>query len=186
MNVLNVLSKLYFERIGFTFLTLVITFLGSALLQKGIDVIFSNVRRRVRREVIIAKTQTVRHLLKNVVQVVLFFIAVLLILANWGINIAPILTGAGILGLAVSFGSQTLVKDVISGFFIILEDQYNLGDKIKIDKYEGNVHNITLRMTVLKDSSGNLIYIPNSQITTVTRYNTQPQINTFKVIKRGK
>jgi small conductance mechanosensitive channel len=79
-------------------------------------------------------------------------------------NITPLITGAGILGLAFSFGAQTLVKDLIAGFFIILENQYNVGDQVKLNTEEGVVDKITLRATVLKDKKGNLIYIPNSEI----------------------
>ena len=71
--------------------------------------------------------------------------------------------------LYLSFGAQTLVKDIIAGFFIIAENQFNIGDKIQIGKLEGEVNKMTLRLTVLKDKNGNLIYIPNSQITTVIK-----------------
>jgi small conductance mechanosensitive channel len=105
----------------------------------------------------------------NLIDVALFGVTILIILSHWKIDIAPILTGAGIFGLAISFGSQTLVKDIISGFFIISESQYNIGDRVKIGTYEGRVYKVTLRLTVLKDDEGNKIYIPNSTITTVTR-----------------
>ncbi len=118
---------------------------------------------------ILAKTRTIRSLLKNVIDAALFLVAFFIILSHWGVNTVPILTGAGILGLAFSFGAQTLVKDFISGFFIIAENQFNIGDAIKVDKYEGEVVKMTLRMTVLKDKKGNMIYIPNSQIETVVK-----------------
>ena len=154
----------------FTAIILLSTMILSIILKKTIDTIFLSVRKRVISGYLIAKTKTVRALLKNTTDGVLYLMALLIILANWGINIGPILTGAGILGLAVSFGSQTLVKDVIAGFFIIFEDQYNLGDNIKIiDKYEGKVEKLTLRLTVLRDSKDNLIYIPNSQILAVIK-----------------
>ncbi len=125
---------------------------------------------------LVSKTKTIRALLKNVIDAVLFLMALLIILAQWGVNIAPILTGAGILGLAFSFGSQTLVKDLIAGFFIIVEDQFNIGDKIKIDKYEGTVDKITLRLTVLKDKDENTVYIPNSQVINVIRYKRETKL----------
>ena len=154
----------------FTAIVLLSTIILSTIIKKAIDTIFLSVRKRVISGYLIAKTRTIRTVLKNTTDGVLFLMAVLIILANWGINIGPILTGAGILGLAVSFGSQTLVKDVIAVFFIIFEDQYNLGDHIKIiDKYEGKVEKLTLRLTVLRDSKDNLIYIPNSQILAVIK-----------------
>ena len=83
-----------------------------------------------------------------------------------GLDITPILTGAGLLGLAVSFGSQTLVRDLISGFFIIVENQFNVGDKVKIANIEGKVIAINLRTTVLENKHQR-IYIPNSEIKNV-------------------
>ena len=83
-------------------------------------------------------------------------------LTSLGFNITPLLTGAGILGLAISFGAQTLVKDLISGFFILFENQFNVGDTIKIDTFEGIVYKITFRTTILKNKDNNFIYIPNS------------------------
>jgi small conductance mechanosensitive channel len=125
--------------------------------------------RRLIPEAFVGKTNTLNSILFNLIDVALFGVTILIILSHWKIDIAPILTGAGIFGLAISFGSQTLVKDIISGFFIISESQYNIGDRVKIGTYEGRVYKVTLRLTVLKDDEGNKIYIPNSTITTVTR-----------------
>jgi small conductance mechanosensitive channel len=124
----------------------------------------------------VARTETLRGLFKNVIDFTLFMIAILIILSYWGINIIPILTGASILGLAVSFGAQTFIKDVIAGMFIILEDQFHIGDMVKVDKYEGEVVNISLRLTILRDSKGNYIYMPNSQITTLIRLKTTKKL----------
>jgi len=153
------------------------------IIKRSIDFGFRRVSRRLSGQAV-AKTRTVKRLLKNAITILTVSIAVLVIIAYWGVNILPILTGAGIFGIAISFGSQTLVKDIISGFFIIIEDQYSLGDKVKIDKHEGEVDNITLRMTVLKDKEGNSIYIPNSQVTTVLRYNSKPKIATVRFGRR--
>jgi len=98
-------------------------------------------------------------------------ITLLLCLRSLGFDITPILTGAGILGLAISFGAQTIVKDVLSGFFIIIENQYNVGNQVKINDISGEVFKINLRTTVLKDKKENMIYIPNSEIKTVLVYN---------------
>lgn len=138
-----------------------------------IDFVFRGVQKRLNRTNAthaLAKTRTVKHLLKNIINAFFFFVAVVMVLAHFGLNIAPLLTGAGILGLAVSFGAQTLFKDLIAGLFIITEDQFNIGDKIKVKGFTGEVYKMTLRMTVLKDEKGNLIYISNSQIESVTRY----------------
>lgn len=167
------LSETYVGNLVFSLSTLAITYVIALIAKKSIDFIVSNLNKRISHETVLMRTRTIRSLLKNVVEVILFLIAILIILSRWNINTVPILTGAGILGLAISFGSQTLVKDIISGIFIILESQFGVGDRIKVDKYEGEVRQITLRLTVLKDKKGNFIYIPNSQITTVTRLNSK-------------
>lgn len=142
----------------------------SLILNKSIDLFFSGVSRTISRETLLARTHTIRSLLKNIIEVVIFLIVILIILSKWNVDIVPILTGAGILGLAVSFGAQTLVKDIISGFFIIAENQFCVGDKIKVGDREGKVSRITLRLTVLEDNKGNLVYIPNSQVLIVVKY----------------
>ncbi len=157
------------DKILFSIFTLLTFSLFSFLLKKGIDAIFVGVKRRIVQERTLAKTRTARSLIKRVIDITLFITVLLMVLSQWGVNILPILTGAGILGLAISFGAQTLIKDFISGFFILLEDQYNLGDRVKINNFEGEVYSLGLRVTILKDSKGNLIYIPNSQVTTVVR-----------------
>lgn len=110
------------------------------------------------------RLKTLRDLCRNAASVVIVAIIVLMALDELDFDIVPIVTGAGILGLVISFGSQTLIKDLLAGLFIIAENQYNLGDTIRIDDLEGAVEKITFRITVLKDRQGNLIYIPNSEI----------------------
>ena len=92
----------------------------------------------------------------------------LLVLGQLGFNISPLLASAGVVGLAVSFGSQSLVRDFVTGFFLQLEHQFALGDVIRIGAVEGTVENITLRLVYLRDATGALHIIPNGQITQVT------------------
>lgn len=172
----NLLHNPYFGKIMFTLVALIGLFVASLILKKTSNLIFGKVDRRIQNDLVLARTRTIRSLLYNIIDVVLFVMVVLIIMSNWGINIVPLLTGAGLVGLAVSFGAQTLVKDLIAGFFIILENQFSIGDKVKIDKFEGTVYMVTLRLTVLKDNKDNLIYIPNSQVLSVIRYNSKPQI----------
>lgn len=167
-------SAYILSRLVFTLSALIFTFCLSSILKYLVDGVFFRVKSRIASDYIAAKTRTLRTLLKNIIDIVLFVMVLLVILSQWGVNITPILTGAGIFGLAFSFGSQTLVKDLIAGFFIIVEDQYNIGDKIKLDKAEGTVSAITLRLTVLKDKDGNMVYIPNSEIKNVMKYKRQP------------
>lgn len=148
-------------------------FFISSIIKKSIDGLFLGIKKTVKTERALAKSKTITSFLKNITDSLLFFIVILMILSQFGVNILPILTGASVLGLAISFGAQTLIKDFIAGFFILMEDQFNVGDQIKIGVFEGEVHKLTMRLTVIKDKKGDLIYIPNSQITSVIRIKTK-------------
>jgi len=117
------------------------------------------------------RTQQLRTLVgvvNSVGTVVIFFIALLEILKLFNISIEPLLASAGIVGLAIGFGAQTLVKDVITGFFILLENQYDLGDTIKIAGVTGTVEEMSLRRTLLRDANGTVHSVPNSEIKIVS------------------
>lgn len=114
------------------------------------------------------QVQTLASVLNSVLTVVVAFVAILEILGSLDIKIEPLLASAGIAGLAVGFGAQTLVKDYINGFFVLLEDQYNLGDTVRLAGLKGIVETMTLRRTVLRDDDGTVHIIPNSQITVVS------------------
>jgi small conductance mechanosensitive channel len=111
--------------------------------------------------------KTISQLLRSVGRVVITVIALLLTF-NLFIDIGPILAGAGILGLAVSFGAQSLVKDVISGFFILFENQFAIGDVIEAAGKSGVVEKMTLRVVVLRDLEGAMHVIPNGEIKVVS------------------
>lgn len=111
--------------------------------------------------------RTISQLLRSVGRVVIITLAILLTF-NVFINIAPILAGAGILGLAVSFGAQSLVRDVISGFFFLVENQFSVGDVIEAAGKGGVVEKTTLRVVVLRDLDGSLHIIPNGEIKVVS------------------
>ena len=111
--------------------------------------------------------RTIAQLLRSVGRVVIGTLAVLLTF-NVFINIAPILAGAGILGLAISFGAQSLVRDIISGFFILLENQFAVGDVIEAAGKNGVVEKMTMRVVVLRDLEGTMHVIPNGQINVVS------------------
>jgi moderate conductance mechanosensitive channel len=99
---------------------------------------------------------------------IIIFLSGMSILKMLGIDMGPLLASAGIAGLAVGFGAQTLVKDVINGFFILLENQFDVGDVVKITNVQGTVEAMTLRRTILRDADGTLHTIPNSTITVVS------------------
>lgn len=113
------------------------------------------------------RAQTISGLLKGVGRIVIIIFAVILTLDTF-INIGPLLAGAGIVGLAVSFGSQSLVKDVIAGFFILMEHQFDIGDVIQVAGLSGGVEKMTLRAVTLRDLDGTVHIVPNGQIATVS------------------
>jgi small conductance mechanosensitive channel len=111
--------------------------------------------------------QTIAQLLRSVGGVTITLVALLLTL-NLFIDIGPLLAGAGILGLAVSFGAQSLVKDVIAGFFQLMENQFSVGDVVELAGKEGTVEKMNLRVVHVRDGKGNVHIIPNGQIGVVT------------------
>lgn len=113
------------------------------------------------------RAQTVSGLLRGVGRLVIITFVVILILDTF-MNITPLLAGAGIIGLAISFGSQSLVKDVISGFFILMERQFDVGDVVQLAGKSGTVERMSLRMVMLRDVDGSVHVIPNGQIAAVT------------------
>jgi small conductance mechanosensitive channel len=112
--------------------------------------------------------RTLASVFHSIGLVVIFFVAGMQILPVLGINIGPLLASAGIAGLAIGFGAQTLVRDFINGFFILIENQFDIGDVIKLGAVQGTVEKLTLRRTVLRDADGTLHTIPNGQITIVS------------------
>jgi small conductance mechanosensitive channel len=114
-----------------------------------------------------ARLRTFLPLLRNVIFVTLIVIVGLTVLSELGVNIAPLLAGAGVVGLAVGFGSQALVKDVITGLFILFEDTINVGDVVDLDGKTGAVEAITIRTIRLRDGQGSQLTIPFSAVTTI-------------------
>ena len=106
-------------------------------------------------------------LLVSCVSVLIWVNALLIILPILGINITPVIASAGVVGIAVAFGAQTLIRDYISGIFLIMEDQYGVGDVVQIGTVTGTVEEFTLRTTRLRDSEGTLWYFRNGEIFSV-------------------
>ncbi|GAB4245455.1 MAG: mechanosensitive ion channel family protein [Stanieria sp.] len=119
------------------------------------------------------RVTTVSRVSKSIVTIIWLTVGFITALSVIGINVAPLLAGAGILGLAISLASQNLIKDAINGFFIILEDQYAVGDVIDVGGIGGLVENINLRITQVRDGEGRLITIPNSEIKIVANLSSQ-------------
>ena len=114
------------------------------------------------------RAQTLGNTLRHTLLIVISFIGLLMILGELGIQLGPLLATAGIGALAIGFGAQSLVKDVISGFFIILENQYRIGDAIEAAGVSGLVESVSLRRTVLRDLEGKVHTIPNGEIKIVS------------------
>lgn len=128
-------------------------------------------------EAIRKRTRTLYELLISSLKIITIFTGFFMILDELGVNIAPLLTGAGIVGVAIGFGSQTLVKDYISGLFILVEDQFRKGDMVKIGNVEGKIEDFNLRRTVIRDDNDNLHYIPNNQIAIVSNLSKGKEIS---------
>ena len=114
------------------------------------------------------RLKTTTEMTKKIVRVVVYFIGITMGLEVCGISIAPILATAGIGSIAIGFGAQSLVKDIITGFFILLEDQFRVGELVKLAGYEGYVEDFGIRSTTLRDFNGDLYVIPNHEIIIVT------------------
>jgi len=157
----------------FSGLRIIIIFILTRII---IKVVYNTIDRSLARKTntrLLSNTRrftTVGELLKNVVTVICNFIMIILILSEFHFDLAPLLAGAGVLGLAIGFGAQSLVKDVITGFFIILEDQFAVGDVIQTGTFKGTVEMIGLRTTRLLSTTGEVHIIPNGTIANVTNY----------------
>jgi small-conductance mechanosensitive channel len=110
------------------------------------------------------RAKTMGSLLKSVITGLLVAVIGTMMLSEVGVNIAPIIASAGILGIALGFGAQSLVKDFLSGVFMIFEDQYGVGDVVDVGEAIGTVEAVTLRVTRLRDLNGTVWYVPNGEI----------------------
>jgi len=116
------------------------------------------------------RAATISSVMRNLVSIVVWSIAVLIILGEIGINLAPLIAGAGIAGVALAFGTQSIVRDYMAGLFVVLEDQYGVGDTIDTGVATGTVEWVSLRMTRLRDTDGVAWYVPNGQIVRVANH----------------
>ncbi|MCK6390779.1 MAG: mechanosensitive ion channel family protein [Azonexus sp.] len=116
----------------------------------------------------VQRVRTLSRVLRYTANVAITLLAMLLILGEVGISVAPLLGAAGVAGIAIGFGAQSLVKDYFTGFFLLLENQLRIGDVVEAGGKTGAVEEVTLRYLRLRDYDGNVHYIPNGQITVVT------------------
>lgn len=128
------------------------------------------------------RVDTLDSLFGNIIRYTVFFLFIVESLAVFHLNIATLLAGAGVVGLAVGFGAQGLIKDLITGLFILFEDQYGVGDTVQINGFTGTVMSIGVRLTRVQAWTGEVEIIPNGQIETVTNYS---RTNSLAVIEVG-
>ncbi|WP_164670550.1 mechanosensitive ion channel family protein [Virgibacillus doumboii] len=152
--------------IAITILALIVVRIGNKLIDRIFESRSSGpFRMTERREVTLTK------LIKNTLKYTVYFIAIIMILDGaLGLEIGALLAGAGVAGLAIGFGAQNLVRDIISGFFIIFEDQFSVGDYILTSGAEGTVEEIGMRTTKIKSWTGEQHVLPNGNVTQVTNY----------------
>ncbi len=113
------------------------------------------------------RTRTITHVLRSVISVAVWTVAVLLALGEFGVSLAPLIAGAGIAGVALGFGAQSLVKDCITGLFMLVEDQYGVGDVVDLGEAVGTVEKVSLRVTTLRAADGTVWHVPNGEIVRV-------------------
>ena len=137
------------------------------LIEKAITI--RGKRRRVKEE-LAKRAHTLSNFLTTAIGAIIIIVAIFMLLSEVGIDITPLLAGAGVAGIALGFGAQSLIRDFLSGIFIILEDQYSKGDVVRIAGIAGLVEDISLRRTILRDLDGIVHSIPNGEVKTASNY----------------
>jgi small-conductance mechanosensitive channel len=166
-----------FTKANISLVSLIIVIVGtiflmrfaSALIKSGFE-LFE--RSAANRHVATSRRrlQTLSTTFRGIVQTIILFIGLVTFLSQIGVNITPILTSAGVLGIAIGLGAQSLIKDFFAGFLILLEDQFSVGDTVKIGENTGTVEQLTLRVTRVRALDGSLTMIPNGSIGAVVNY----------------
>lgn len=180
MDLLNDISlqinQINWEHILLTLLTILLKVLAVFIVfaivkgagNKIIGKMFSKVQQKQR--ISAGRSKTLESLTQNILNYVLIFIFIVTILQLFGIQATAVLAGAGVVGLAIGFGAQGLVSDVVTGFFLLIEKQIDVGDYVTIGTYSGIVEQVGLRNTQVRGFDGSLNYIPNRTITTLSNH----------------
>jgi small-conductance mechanosensitive channel len=156
---------------------LMLAFLGGRLISAFICKLIKPIAKEssrivglVDRKSLKEREKTLEGVFISVTNVIIWTMALLMILPEFGINTTPLLAGSGLIGLAIGMGSTALIRDYLSGLFILLEDQFRVGEEIGVAGIRGKVKNLNLRRTVLEDEKGTIYYIPNGQIDKVSNF----------------
>jgi small conductance mechanosensitive channel len=144
----------------------------AVIAQYALKAVLRSVERSSEKDGIVTaqeqRTRTLLSLLRSMGRVVIWVMTLFMVLGALGLQLGPLLAGAGVVGLAVSFGAQSLVKDVISGLFILMENQFGVGDVVRLEGVSGSVERMTLRVVVLRDVHGVVHVVPNGEIKKVS------------------
>ncbi|WP_411790886.1 mechanosensitive ion channel family protein [Halobacillus rhizosphaerae] len=156
-------------------LILVLTFVVNRLARRITSQFFEN-RRRGPFKITQRREATLKKLVMNTINYIVYFTAFIMILDTFSLDVGALLAGAGIAGLAIGFGAQNLVRDIITGFFIIFEDQFSVGDYVQASGVEGFVEEIGLRTSKIKSWTGEVHILPNGNISQVTNFSIHNSI----------
>jgi small-conductance mechanosensitive channel len=110
------------------------------------------------------RTRTTGMVLSSTLNAIIWVLAIAMVLGEFGFNLGPIIASAGVIGVALGLGAQTLVRDILSGIFMLIEDQYGVGDKVDVLDVKGTVEKVGLRITTVRDENGTLWYLRNGEI----------------------
>jgi small-conductance mechanosensitive channel len=146
---------------------LVVAWLAIAAAQRAIRGLRVRIANRLGDREAVQRAETLGRVFRYLAAVVVSLVAGMLVLSELGVSVAPILGAAGVAGLAVGFGAQSLVKDYFTGFFLLVEDQIRQGDVVKLGEHAGLVEDVTLRYVRLRDYDGHVHFVPNGSITSV-------------------
>lgn len=137
-------------------------------------------------ERMILRAKTLGSVLSNFITWSIYVIAVTMLLSELGVAVGALIAGAGILGAALGFGAQNIVRDLLSGLFIVFEDQYGIGDSVDLGEASGVVESVGLRITQLRDAKGTLWYVRNGEILRVGNMSHKNKSATTKAVKKAK
>lgn len=160
--------RIVFVAVGAYLLVKLISAAADRMIQRAVHPDFRSGADEERK-----RKETLVRIIVRTVEISLYLIAAMMVLSEFGINIGPLIAGAGIAGVAIGFGSQQLVKDIISGLFIVLENRYHVGDSVVINGISGIVEDLNLRVTRIRDVDGAMHYIQNGAIATCSNYSTE-------------
>ena len=146
---------------------LLVAWLAISVSRRAIRLLRTRIAMRIEDGESIKRADTLARVFRYVATVVVSLIAFVAVLSEIGVSVAPILGAAGVVGLAVGFGAQSLVKDYVTGLFLLVENQIRQGDVVRLGEFSGSVEEVTLRYVRLRDYSGNVYFIPNGTISTV-------------------